>query len=242
MNSIVKKVVSPLFSVCLLCSFFTINAHAEELTSDLVTDDVKNISEYQVTINPDIYAWITIPGVEVDFPILQSEEDDYYLLYKEDGSYGLPGSIYTNKIDGKDFSGSNTVVYGHNMRSGAYFGQLHRFEDNEFLQENHEIYIYLSDKKLTYDIILVSAFNDYELHSIYDFTKTEEAFRFLDNLIRYDPAGTHTSIYNGGIDWSNYNQLLTLSTCTTGDKENRFLLVAKLNKVEMYATADEPID
>ena len=75
--------------------------------------------------NEDIYAWIVVPGTQVDYPLLQSETDNYYLDYNLDHSKGYPGCIYTNQCNRKDFSDYNTVLYGHNMKNGSMFGSIH---------------------------------------------------------------------------------------------------------------------
>lgn len=84
--------------------------------------------------NPDIYAWIEIPDTNVNYPIVQSADDDsYYLNHTIDGQEGYPGSIYTEKVNAKDFSDFNTVIYGHDMKDGSMFKDLHKFEDADFL-------------------------------------------------------------------------------------------------------------
>ena len=81
------------------------------------------------SVNPDVYAWITVPGTEIDYPILQHPSDNsYYLMHNIDGSYGYPGCIYTENLNSKDFTDNNTVIYGHNMKNGSMFAQLHKFE------------------------------------------------------------------------------------------------------------------
>ena len=97
--------------------------------------------------NKDIYAWIYIPGTQVDYPVLQSTSDDtYYLNHNIDGSYGKPGCIYTEKINSKDFTNYNTVLYGHNMKNGEMFGCLHDYEDKTFFDENPYV-LYTQRKK-----------------------------------------------------------------------------------------------
>ena len=62
-------------------------------------------------VNPDIYAWITVPGTVIDYPILQHASDNtYYLMHNIDGSYGYPGCIYTENMNSKDFTDNNTVI------------------------------------------------------------------------------------------------------------------------------------
>ena len=73
-------------------------------------------------INSDAYAWIEIKDTNIHYPILQHESDDaYYLNHRIDGVAGYPGSIYTERVNAKDFSDYNTVVYGHNMKNKTMF-------------------------------------------------------------------------------------------------------------------------
>ena len=102
--------------------------------------------------NQDIYAWIVVPGTQVDYPLLQSETDNYYLDYNLDHSKGYPGCIYTNQCNRKDFSDYNTVLYGHNMKNGSMFGSIHSFEDETFFDGHPYIYVYTENERLTYEI------------------------------------------------------------------------------------------
>ena len=109
--------------------------------------------------NEDVYAWITVPGTVIDYPILQHATDNtYYLNYNIDGSYGYPGCIYTENMNSKEFTDNNTVIYGHNMKNGTMFAGLHKFEDAAFSMEVGEVsapiktqfgyhLIYLTDKQ-----------------------------------------------------------------------------------------------
>lgn len=102
-------------------------------------------------VNPDIYAWITIPGTNIDYPVLQNATDDsYYLRYNMNGTRGYPGCIYTEKINRKDFTDFDTVVYGHNMRDDSMFATLHYFEDSAFFANCPYIYVYEENKVLVY--------------------------------------------------------------------------------------------
>ena len=117
--------------------------------------------------NADIYAWIYIPGTQVDYPVLQHPtEDDYYLDRNLDGSSGYPGCIYTQTINGKEFRDPNTVLYGHNMGNGTMFGSLHDYADNTFLEEHPYVYIYTPDGEVfVYEIFAASTFTDDHLRT-----------------------------------------------------------------------------
>ena len=67
--------------------------------------------------NPDIYAWITIPGTDIDYPVVQDSTDNtYYLNHAADTSLSDSGAIYSEKENAKDFDDYLTVLYGHNMK------------------------------------------------------------------------------------------------------------------------------
>ena len=71
-------------------------------------------------MNSDVYAWITVPGTEIEYPILQHHSDNsYYFMHNIDGSYGYPGCIYTENLNSKDFTDNNMVIYGHNMKNDS---------------------------------------------------------------------------------------------------------------------------
>ena len=108
-------------------------------------------------INPEIYAWIEIPGTSVAYPIVQSASDNsYYLNHTIEGMAGYPGSIYTEGINSKDFQDFNTMIYGHDMEDGSMFGGLHQFEDSEYLKNHETLIIYTPEHKLTYRIFMTT--------------------------------------------------------------------------------------
>ena len=122
----------------------------EEDAEDEIPIDFASLKE----TNPDIYAWIEIPDTNVNYPIVQSADDDsYYLNHTIDGQEGYPGSIYTEKVNAKDFSDFNTVIYGHDMKDGSMFKDLHKFEDADFFEQHDKVTIYTENECKTYQIL-----------------------------------------------------------------------------------------
>ena len=103
--------------------------------------------------NPDIYAWITVPGTLVDYPVVQHSTDDFfYLDHGIDKKSSAAGCIYSESMNAKDFTDPQTVLYGHNMKNDTMFGSLHSYEDKAFFDANRTIYVYTPTQKLTYRI------------------------------------------------------------------------------------------
>ena len=181
-----------------------------------------NFADAQV-INPDVYAWIWIPGTNIDYPILQSETEDdaYYLNHTIEKKEGLPGTIYTEKYNAKDFTNPVTVVYGHNMKNGSMFADLHKFEDKAFFDANPYVYIYLPDRTIKYRIFAATPFDDRYILGNYVFSSQEDFEKYLDEL-RSNINGN----VNMDVNVAQTTGIITLSTCIADSPNERFLVNA----------------
>ena len=176
--------------------------------------------------NEDIYAWIYVPNTNMDYPILQHETDNtYYLNYNLDGSKGYPGCIYTENLNAKDFSDNNTVIYGHNMKNGTMFADVHKFEDETFFEENSYVYIYMPNEILIYEIFAVYEFTDAHILYSYDCASTDGYEEYL-NMV-YDTYG-NKGLFRDDATVSEQQKIITLSTCISGKADKRLLLQAVL--------------
>lgn len=177
-------------------------------------------------VNPDIYAWICIPGTNVDYPVLQhSTDDSYYLKHNMNGTRGYPGCIYTEKLNSKEFTDFDTVIYGHNMRNTSMFATLHNFENADFFEKCPYIYVYTEDKVLVYEIF--AAYIADNAHILYcnDFTTDEGRQQYLETIVKSSSADGNV---RRDVEVTTDSHVLTLSTCIKGKAKNRFLVQAVL--------------
>ena len=166
-------------------------------------------------INPEIYAWIEIPGTSVAYPIVQSASDNsYYLNHTIEGIAGYPGSIYTEGVNAKDFQDFNTLIYGHDMEDGSMFGGLSLFQSEDYLKEHENLIIYTPEHRLTYRIFAVVTYDDRHIMGSYDFSEKEDREAFLSSIGNTDAEVTADS------------KLVTLSTCIASQPTNRLLVEA----------------
>jgi sortase B len=172
--------------------------------------------------NSDIYAWIEVPGTDVDYPVLQSTlSDDYYLGHNMDGSKGYPGCIYSESINSRLFTDKNTVLYGHDMKNGTMFASLHRFEDSDFFRENQYIYIYVQDgRTLVYRIF--AAYRTDATHQLkgYDITTDDGFSAYINGIYAHDGSSDN---FDTGVRVDSGSRILTLSTCNS-DYKGRYLV------------------
>ena len=176
--------------------------------------------------NPDIYAWIYVPGTNIDYPILQHpEERSYYLNHNIDGSEGYPGCIYTQNVNTKDWTDPNTVIYGHNMNNGSMFHDLHRFEDAVFFDETQYLYIYTPEYNLVYEIFAAYPFANIDLIMCFDYSTPEALLVYFDGIWTNRSMTSHfrdsTVLYGD-------SRIITMSTCIGGQPDMRYLVQAVL--------------
>ena len=177
-------------------------------------------------LNADIYAWIEIPGTAINYPVVQSPNDDgYYLNHTIEGQEGYPGAIYTERQNAKDFSDYNTVIYGHNMKDGSMFMGLHAYEDPQYLKEYNEVIIYTPNHQYTYRIFAAVIYNNSHILNSYDFENEEQRQQYLDSIYA---SRTMQSSIDDSVEVDTQSKLLTLSTCIGGQPNQRFLVEAVL--------------
>ena len=96
--------------------------------------------------NPDIIAWITVPGTKIDYPVLSCKTWNEYLHKDYMGEPSKPGSVFIQPETGKEFNDFHTIIFGHNMRNQSMFGSLHRYEEESFWEKHRKIYVYQPGK------------------------------------------------------------------------------------------------
>lgn len=179
---------------------------------------------YWKSVNPDVYAWISIGDTNVDYPILQSETDDsYYLEHTIDGVAGYPGSIYTERVNAKDFSDFNTLIYGHDMKDGSMFKHLHKFEDKSFFDLHDTVKIYTETEIKTYRIYAAVIYDNRHIMYTYDNDNVADRTAFIQSLQSVAGVG---SFFREGMTIDENSKLITLSTCITGQPNKRYIVVA----------------
>lgn len=176
--------------------------------------------------NKDVYAWINIPGTIIDYPILQHETDNsYYLNYNIDGTEGFPGCIYTENVNAKDFTDNNTVIYGHNLRSGKMFTDLHKFRDVDFFNAHDTVYIYTPEKQMTYKIFAAYLYDDRHLLNSFDFS--DETI-FTEYLTDIQDENFQKENFRETITVTGADKIITLITCIREQPEKRVYVQAVL--------------
>ena len=176
--------------------------------------------------NHDLIGWVTIEGTKIDYPVMQSYDDEYYLyhdFYGEDSKYGC---LYV-KNQADIVENTNFIIYGHNMKDGAMFGNLDLYMKRSFYLEHPIISFDTLYEERTYEIIAVfqsQVYNaDDDVFKYYKFYQAETQEKFNDF---YDTI-KKLSLYDTGVEAECGDTFLTLSTCAYNTTDGRFVVVAK---------------
>lgn len=164
--------------------------------------------------NPDAYAWLSVPGTNIDYPVMSSktESKDFYLHHDIHKKFSFAGCIYSRKENNINFVDTVTVLYGHNMRNGSMFADLKKFEDKAFFENHSKIMIYLPDRMLIYHIISIYHTDDKDILS-----KGKDIEKYKKEILC--PGNGQVRKEISTID----GKILTLSTCASNEKERRVL-------------------
>ena len=112
--------------------------------ANLALSDLKVDWDGLRAINPDIVAWVYVPGTPINYPVVQGSDNQEYLHKAFDGSTGWlasAGTIFLDASNASDLSDQNNALYGHHMNDGSMFASLADFEDQDTFDSHRDIYV-----------------------------------------------------------------------------------------------------
>lgn len=178
-------------------------------------------------INPQILGWIAIPGTQISFPLLQGEDNDFYLhhdIYGQESRYGAIFADYKADLYGGE---SNIIIYGHHMKNGCMFGGLDEYDSRSYYEEHPSFFLLLPEEEREYEIIAVLRNDIYsrekEPFQYYDYERIETKEMFDE----YCQGIKSYSLYDTGLSAEYGDELVTLCTCAYRGKDQRLLVVGR---------------
>ena len=119
--------------------------------------------------NPDTVGYIKIEGTNIDTPVVQADNNKYYLNHDFHGKYTSYGEIYATYIANLNPLDRNILIYGHNMKNGSMFKALHKYKDRQFFDEHPEVFIYQEGRVLRYKVFAAYTYDDRHIMMSFDF-------------------------------------------------------------------------
>lgn len=178
--------------------------------------------------NDDIVGWLEIEGTNINYPVMQTTNNEYYMTHNYKKEYSAEGSIFLDKDYNWDKPSTNLLMYGHNNKNGSMFQNLMNYKDEEFYKQHPIINFTTINEDKKYEIIAV-------FYSRVYYKNEKNVFRYYyflnaDNKEEFDyyiNESKKASLYDTGKTAEYGEQLLTLSTCSYHTEDGRFVVVAK---------------
>ena len=146
--------------------------------SDNTTEATKDLS----SINSDYQFWINVEGTNIDYPVVQGSDNDFYLNHDFNKNYLPAGSIFLDYRN--DFETDyNTVIYGHHMRNSTMFGQMEKFKKEDFFEKNKTITLTSKDDIYEYEIFAIGVYDADFGYNTVNFNDEDDFNNFLDKIL-----------------------------------------------------------
>ena len=176
--------------------------------------------------NPDIIGWIYVPDTVINYPIVQSKDNSYYLNHSSLKDVNTIGAIFLDFNASSDLSDFHSIIYGHSViNSSAMFSQIKEFCDEDFFKEHPYLYLLTPEQNYRCDIVaLTKTTSESFLYQI-GFSGTVDQEAFLERMMSEASLSRETD------DLSADDSIVTLSTCDIAyglDSDKRILLHARL--------------
>ncbi len=176
-----------------------------------------------LALNEDIVGWLRIRALDISYPVVQGEDNDFYLHRTFEKTDNFAGCLFLNYVNKPDLTDQNSIIYGHNMKDLSMFGKLKKFREEGTYEKSKFFWIFTPDFIYQYRIFAATVVNKTGL--TYQTSFSDEQF---DEFINY--AFEHSEIEASEVDVTKEDRIVTLSTCT-GDDATRFAVMGKLAQV-----------
>lgn len=189
-----------------------------------IDQEVRPVFQQLKKINSDISGWLTIPDTTIDFPILHTVDNNFYLTHNYKKEHTIAGSIFKDYRNHNEFIDQNTILYGHYMKNQHMFGALDAYTEESFFRE-HPTFSY-DTEALSYNVEIFAVYD-----TTTDFNYIQPAFTSKNEFAAYLKQVKAMSWYQTNVSVDENDRILTLSTCDLDYSTNgRFVIQGKLVK------------
>lgn len=171
------------------------------------------------SINSDYKMWIQIENTNINYPVVQGSDNDYYLKHNFRKESNISGTVFVESANDID-NDKNIILYGHNMRNGTMFNNITNYKEESFFNEDNKINIIMNNTLYEYEVFSVYVKNVSEVNLAIGFANEDE-------FINYAYNEADESLYKKDVDFSAEDNLITLVTCSYEFTDARTIVVAR---------------
>lgn len=201
------------------------SSNSEENNAEIPIEAEEKLKEQTQELCANIdnsVGWINVPETKINYPVMYSGDNEFYLHRAVDGSYLRVGLIFLDYRCNADFTGKINVLYGHNMSDGSMFADVMKFIDSDYFDSHN--YGWLTTENTVYKIDFFSLSQPENYDDFYDVNS--DVSLWLDSL-------RERSFIWRDIGFSENDKFISLSTCTGSEGSSRTVLTGKLSSVTL---------
>lgn len=200
-------------------------AETEGTESDTNPETEPTQEELSITVDfdqllaqyPNAVGWLYCEGTPINYPVMQSDDNDYYLRRLPDGTYNTAGSLFADYRCSGIGETNNYIIYGHNMKNGTMFSSLTKYKSQSYYDEHPVLYLYTPEGK--YKIELIAGFVSKPMGDVYNTNQTYE------QILKYNSNST----FRSNVDPCEGDCYITLSTCSYEYENARYVVIGKIS-------------
>lgn len=177
-------------------------------------------------VNSDCVAWLRVYDTKIDYPVAQAQDNDYYLTHTFKRTANSAGCLFLDYQNQPDFSDKNSVIYGHNMKSGSMFNNLTKFKDKAFFDAHRNIKLFLPGKDGIPQEVNLLVFSAYVASPNQNFNRI--GFSSDQDFLEYVQVLMGRSDVQIDEQFDADDRIVTLSTCSYEFEDARYVLHAKV--------------
>ena len=174
--------------------------------------------------SPDTVAWITGEDTPIDYPVMHTDNNEYYLSHLYSGEENRYGTLFADC--------RNTVIYGHNMKNDAMFGSLMGYKEQAYYEEHPTMTLYTPDGDYTIELLSGTLESGDREFVRFRFESEEDFTGYIQSLQSRSTFSSHGTAVPG-------DRLVSLCTCTYEQNNARYLVVGRLLPVSESGAKDE---
>ncbi|MGN0658230.1 MAG: class B sortase [Emergencia sp.] len=174
---------------------------------------------------PDVKAWIYSEDTVINYPVVQGDDNQYYLYRMVNGEWNGKGTLFIDYRCEKPFEDFNTIIYGHRMKDGSMFRSLVEYRDAEYYEKHKEMLLLTPEKRwrlVIFGVVTIPA--DSDMYR-FDFAGKAEKQAYLDWIEEHSETDT-------GVKVTAADRIVMMSTCTYEFDDARLIVYGKLEEIE----------
>ena len=198
----------------------TSETESANISPDLPEIDFKALQQ----VNPQIIGWIYSPDTAINYPVVQGDDNEYYLHHLADSTWNSSGCPFLDVKNRADFSDENSIIYAHHMQNGTMFAGITWYAEQDYFEQHPVLYLITKEHR-------------YMLEPFAGYTTTMDSSAYMltfsdrHEFAEWIREVSKKSDFRAALTISTHDRILTLSTCAYSFQDARYVLHCRMKEL-----------